>query len=51
LRKAAKRCGIVLDTSFRWRHRFLQLPKQKKATAVELSPILGDGLVDQAAAV
>ena len=34
LRKAAKRCGIVLDTSFRWRHRFLQLPKQKKATAV-----------------
>ena len=34
LRKAAKRCGIVLDTSFRWRHRFLQLPKQRKATAV-----------------
>jgi transposase-like protein len=34
LRKAAKRCGIVLDTSFRWRHRFLHLPKQKKATAV-----------------
>ena len=34
LRKAAKRCGIVLDTSFRWRHRFLQLPKDKKATAV-----------------
>ncbi len=34
LRKAAKRCGIVLDTAFRWRHRFLQLPKQKKATAV-----------------
>ena len=34
LRKAAKRCGIVLDTSFRWRHRFLQLPKQKKATTV-----------------
>jgi transposase-like protein len=34
LRKAARRCGIVLDTSFRWRHRFLQLPKQKKATAV-----------------
>jgi len=34
LRKAAKRCGIVLGTSFRWRHRFLQLPKQKKATSV-----------------
>ena len=34
LRKAAKRCGIVLDTSFRWRHRFLNLPKDKKATAV-----------------
>jgi transposase-like protein len=34
LRKAAKRCGIVLDTSFRWRHRFLQLPKQMKATAI-----------------
>ena len=34
LRKAAKRCGIVLDTAFRWRHRFLQLPKQKKATAI-----------------
>lgn len=24
----------MLDTSFRWRHRFLQLPKQKKAAAV-----------------
>jgi len=34
LRKAAKRCGIVLNTSFRWRHRFLALPKAKKATAV-----------------
>jgi transposase-like protein len=34
LRKAARRCGIVLDTAFRWRHRFLQLPKQRKATAV-----------------
>jgi hypothetical protein len=33
LRKAARRCGIVLDTAFRWRHRFLQLPKQKKAVA------------------
>ena len=34
LRKAAKRCGIVLDTAFRWRHRFLDLPKSKKATAI-----------------
>ena len=34
LRKAAKRCGIVLDTAFRWRHRFLKIPKDKKATAV-----------------
>ena len=34
LRKAAKRCGIVLDTAFRWRHRFLKLPKNKKAAAV-----------------
>jgi hypothetical protein len=24
----------VLDTAFRWRHRFLDLPKSKKATAV-----------------
>ena len=34
LRKAAKRCGIVLDTAFRWRHRFLELAKSRKATAV-----------------
>jgi transposase-like protein len=34
LRKAAKRCGIVLDTAFRWRHRFLQVPKGKKATVL-----------------
>jgi transposase-like protein len=34
LRKAATRCGIVLDTAFRWRHRFLELPKSKKATAI-----------------
>jgi transposase-like protein len=31
LRKAAKRCKIVLDTSFRWRHRFLATPKDIKA--------------------
>ena len=31
LRKAASRCKIVLDTSFRWRHRFLAIPKDSKA--------------------
>ena len=31
LRKAAKRCGIALDTSFRWRHRFIETPKDVKA--------------------
>ena len=34
LRKAAKRCNIVLDTAFRWRHRFLEVPKNKKAKAL-----------------
>ena len=34
LRKAAKRCRIALDTSFRWRHRFLAVPKDKKATMI-----------------
>lgn len=35
LRKAAKRCGIALDTSFRWRHRFLAAAKDVKAKAVK----------------
>ena len=35
LRKAAKECRIHLDTSFRWRHRFLQLPALLKATQLE----------------
>ncbi len=35
LRKAAKRCGIALDTSFRWRHRFLASAKTVKAKTVE----------------
>ena len=35
LRKAAKRCGIALDTSFRWRHRFLKVPKNVKAQSVK----------------
>jgi transposase-like protein len=34
LRKAAERCGIALDTSFRWRHRFLATAKNVKAKAV-----------------
>jgi transposase-like protein len=35
LRKAAARCGIALDTSFRWRHRFLAAAKDVKAKAVK----------------
>ncbi len=35
LRKAAQRCGIALDTSFRWRHRFLATAKDVKAKAVK----------------
>jgi transposase-like protein len=34
LRKAAARTGIRLDTSFRWRHRFLATARDKKASAV-----------------
>jgi transposase-like protein len=34
LRKAAKRVGVHLETSFRWRHRFLATSKSAKATAV-----------------
>jgi transposase-like protein len=34
LRKAAERCGIHLETSFRWRHRFLASAKAAKAKAV-----------------
>lgn len=34
LRKAAKRCRIDLTTSFRWRHRFLEAAKHRKAKAV-----------------
>jgi len=34
LRRAAKRCKIALDTAFRWRHRFLEIPKNKKAKAL-----------------
>lgn len=30
LRKAAKRTGICLDTSFRWRHRILEIGKNKR---------------------
>lgn len=34
LRKAAERCGIALDTSFRWRHRFLAAAKDTRPKAV-----------------
>jgi transposase-like protein len=34
LRKAAKRVGVHLETSFRWRHRFLAASKNDKAKAV-----------------
>lgn len=35
LRKAAKRCGIALDTAFRWRHRFLKSAQGLKSKAVK----------------
>ena len=35
LRQCAKEYGIDLKTSFRWRHRFLQLPSAIKATKLE----------------
>jgi transposase-like protein len=35
LRRAAKRCGIALDTAFRWRHRFLTTAKDLKAKTVK----------------
>src|SRR3977135_2445404 len=34
LRKAAKRVGVHLETSFRWRHRFLAASQNAKAAAV-----------------
>lgn len=34
LRKAAKRSGVCLETSFRWRHRFLQSVRDKRPTVV-----------------
>lgn len=35
LRESAKSCDINLKTSFRWRHRFLQIPTLIKATSLE----------------
>ena len=35
LRKAAKRSGVDLTTSFRWRHRFLQASREAKPAKVE----------------
>lgn len=37
LRPAAKQCGVTLRTSFRWRHRFLQVIEHDQAP--ELSGI------------
>jgi hypothetical protein len=34
-RESAKECDINLKTSFRWRHRFLQLPATLKASLLE----------------
>lgn len=34
LRKAATRCGIALDTAFRWRHRFLASAKDARPKTV-----------------
>ena len=34
LRKAAERCAIALDTSFRWRHRFLAAAKDARHRTV-----------------
>lgn len=31
VRKAASHCGVAKNTSFKWRHRFLQAPAQQKA--------------------
>ena len=52
LRKAAKRVGVHLETSFRWRHRFLATYKGAKASAVtgiveagrDLHPQVGEGV-------
>ena len=38
LRESAKICGVDKNTTFRWRHRFLQLPKEIKSK--ELSGIV-----------
>ena len=35
LRQSARECGIDLKTSFRWRHRFLQLPAKQKASTLQ----------------
>lgn len=34
LRKAAKRAGVCLETSFRWRHRFLAASRDKRPSVV-----------------
>ena len=34
VRKSAKACDVHRNTAFRWRHRFLTLPDQQKATSL-----------------
>ena len=34
IRKSAKACDVHRNTAFRWRHRFLTLPDQQKATSL-----------------
>jgi len=35
VRKAAARCGVAKNTSFKWRHRFLQSPSIQKAEQMQ----------------
>ena len=35
VRKAAARCGVAKNTSFKWRHRFLQSPSAQKAEQMQ----------------
>ena len=34
VRKSAKACGVHRNTTFRWRHRFLALPNEQKASSL-----------------
>ena len=35
MRRSAKACGVHRNTAFRWRHRFLSLPKEQQPTQLE----------------